>query len=76
MNKRAMKSQNNNETIPLSTDKSKKFSQIMIKIIRKGLSWKKPVALSYKLTKLLLGHQGKTQIIILAKNRKSRYHNE
>ena len=76
MNKMAMKSQSNNDTIPLSTNKSKKLSQIMIKIIRKVLSWKRPVAFSFKLTKLLLGHQGKTQIIILAKNRISRYHNE
>jgi hypothetical protein len=35
--------------------------------IRTILSWKPPVALSYRLSKSLLGSKGKTQIIILAK---------
>lgn len=75
-NKIAVKSQSNINTDPSSTNTSKKLPQIILKIIRTILSWKKPVALSYKLSKLLSGAQGKTQIIILAKNRNSRYGNE
>lgn len=75
-NKMVMKSQSSNNTIPLSNDSSGKFSQTMIKMIRTTLSWTKPVALSYQLSKLLLRSHGKTQIIILAKKRMSRYHNE
>ncbi|MHA2281163.1 MAG: class I SAM-dependent methyltransferase [Promethearchaeota archaeon] len=71
-NKMAMKNQSDNNTKPLNTDAPSKFSQTMIKMIKTTLSWKKPAALSYQLSKMLLGNQGKTQIIILAKKRISR----
>ena len=37
-------------------------------IVRAMLSWKFPVSISYNLTKLIFGENGKTQIIILARN--------
>jgi ubiquinone/menaquinone biosynthesis C-methylase UbiE len=68
--KMTMKSQGALNASSVSGISSKKSSQFLIKSIRTVLSWKEPVELSFKLSKLLLGSHGKTQIIILAKNKK------
>ena len=55
---------------PFARNIIKTISGVMSLIIRKVLSWKIPVAISYKLTKLILREKGKTQVIILAINSK------
>lgn len=53
--------------IPFSRNIVKVINRLMSSIIRGMLSWKVPVIVSYKLTKLILGEKGKTQIIILGR---------
>ena len=55
--------------IPFSRNIVKVINGFMCWIIRGMLSWKVPVRLSYKLTKLILRERGKTSVIILCRKK-------
>jgi len=55
--------------IPFGRNTVRVINMFMGYIIRRMLSWKVPVSLSYKLTKLILRERGKTSIIILCRKK-------
>ena len=55
--------------IPFGRNTVRVINMFMGYIIRRMLSWKVPVSLSYKLTKLILRERGKTGIIILCRRK-------
>lgn len=55
--------------VPFARNIVKAISSFMSSIIRKMLSWRVPVNLSYKITKLILKEKGKTIIIILCRKK-------
>jgi len=55
--------------IPFGRNTVRVINMFMGSIVRRMLSWKVPVSLSYKLTKLILRERGKTSIIILCRKK-------
>jgi len=55
--------------IPFGRNTVRVINMFMGSIVRRMLSWKVPVSLSYKLTKLILRERGKTGIIILCRRK-------